>query len=381
MGYLTWYVTTASTDITSKVLSMNITYGRQKYLDPYSGGSAVITINNAGDYAAGLTYGQPLTIYTQNGGNYGYFAKYWIQSVDFDEYPGNTGLNTATITAVDAVSRSGRILATSLSLAATTTNAQATAFNSTSGGPLPSDMTVISSSTGSQASAITYTGQVLNYLNYLQTTERGIFFLNNNLLYFVTRNQISGWVAGTYQLGRTSSATAVAYQEVRRIQNGTQYINTATVQSAGVADQTAVNSASVASYGAAFYSSATVDANATQALGNANWVVNTFSDPSAIRFEVTVNDWGQNTTAFDAWFRQLFQAYPNPTVGFMLTKLTYLPPGGADTTVTTIVEGFTANVTPTGTTFTMNLSPLTYYQFFTLDSTALGILDTSRLGW
>jgi hypothetical protein len=29
----------------------------------------------------------------------------------------------------------------------------------------------------------------------------------------------------------------------------------------------------------------------------------------------------------------------------------------------------------------LNLSPLTYYQFFTLDSSTLGILDTSRLGW
>jgi hypothetical protein len=31
--------------------------------------------------------------------------------------------------------------------------------------------------------------------------------------------------------------------------------------------------------------------------------------------------------------------------------------------------------------FTLFLSPLTYYQFFTLDSSTLGILDTSRLGW
>jgi len=27
------------------------------------------------------------------------------------------------------------------------------------------------------------------------------------------------------------------------------------------------------------------------------------------------------------------------------------------------------------------LTPLTYYNFFTLDSATLGILDSSRLGW
>jgi hypothetical protein len=29
----------------------------------------------------------------------------------------------------------------------------------------------------------------------------------------------------------------------------------------------------------------------------------------------------------------------------------------------------------------MTFSPLQYYQFFTLNSSTLGILDTSRLGW
>jgi hypothetical protein len=39
------------------------------------------------------------------------------------------------------------------------------------------------------------------------------------------------------------------------------------------------------------------------------------------------------------------------------------------------------NATPDRTIFTVYFSPATYYQFFTLDSSTLGILDTSRLGW
>jgi hypothetical protein len=63
-------------------------------------------------------------------------------------------------------------------------------------------------------------------------------------------------------------------------------------------------------------------------------------------------------------------------------SLTYRVPGaGSDTTVSVIVEGYNVSATPEQTTFTVYLSPLTYYQFFTLNSSTLGILDTSRLGW
>jgi hypothetical protein len=46
-----------------------------------------------------------------------------------------------------------------------------------------------------------------------------------------------------------------------------------------------------------------------------------------------------------------------------------------------VMEGYKINVTPEQTTFDLSFSPLTYYQFFTLNSSTLGILDTSRLGW
>jgi hypothetical protein len=45
------------------------------------------------------------------------------------------------------------------------------------------------------------------------------------------------------------------------------------------------------------------------------------------------------------------------------------------------VEGFNVNITPEQTTFTVYFSPANYYQYFILNSTTLGILDTSRLGW
>ena len=65
-----------------------------------------------------------------------------------------------------------------------------------------------------------------------------------------------------------------------------------------------------------------------------------------------------------------------------VVQLNYRIPGaGSDTSVQTVIEGWNLNITPAQTRWTLYLSPLTYYQFFTLDSSTLGILDTSRLGW
>ena len=61
MTKLTWRITVGSgfgaIDITDKVLSMNFSFGREKYLDTYSGNFLNLTINNASDYASTIAYG------------------------------------------------------------------------------------------------------------------------------------------------------------------------------------------------------------------------------------------------------------------------------------------------------------------------------------
>ena len=62
--------------------------------------------------------------------------------------------------------------------------------------------------------------------------------------------------------------------------------------------------------------------------------------------------------------------------------LEFKPPSSASTLSDQVVlEGWQINMTPEQTVWSMSFSPLNYYQFFTLNSTTLGILDTSRLGW
>lgn len=375
MPKLTWTITNNGTDITSKVMSMNITQGREKYLDTYSGGTCVFTINNEGDYASGISYGNVIRVSTN--GTSGFLCDFWVQEVTFNDHPGNTGLNTATITAVDWISRSGRVLANNFVLGQGLCGLQMKLFEAAALGPLPLDMSVNAGglSGGSQAAAITYTGSVNNYLNLLTATERGYVILRGSTLYFIERPLISSYAPIEITIGPTTSSTQIAYDDFDRIQNGIQFINTATVTPNGLAAQTSMNSSSVTTYGSASYSSSTVDYDITQASGNADWIVNNFSDPASLRFKCTFSDRSQNGTALFSWMYLCWGTINRASTFY------YQIPGGSLTSLNLVMEGFSLNITPDQTRFALNFSPLQYYQFFTLDSSTLGILDTSRLGW
>lgn len=371
----------AGTNFTSKVLSASVSQGREKYLDNYAGGTLRITINNTGEYASNFVFNDKVLFYTGNP-LYGWQDWWTVQEIDYNDYPGNTGLPTATITCVDALARAGRYQATSKTLTQAATYAQATQFNASNGGPLPSDLLIsptVGGSGNSTASAQTYTGTVLNQLNLLNATERGMLRTGilgpttSQYIYPYSRNQITAQQITSLSFGRTASSTVIGYDTFDRIQNGVSFINTATVSPLGLAEQTEANATSVATYGATFYSSSTVDFDVTQADGNAAWIANTFSDPAALRFRISFTDLLQNSTAYSNFFNF------GSAVGW---SLSYRVPGaGADTTVAVALEGWNINMTPAQTRWELSFSPLSYYQFFTLDSSTLGILDTSRLGW
>lgn len=384
MTKLIWRIKTGTgvgaVDITDKVLSMNFSFGREKYLDTYSGKFLNLTINNASDYASTIAYGTTIDVQILNSsgvlrGNF----NFWVQEVNYNDAPGDVGLNTATLVCADWLSRAGRVQATSYVIPQDNVDDQCFDFNAGAGGPLPTDLQFTASFSGSSSigSAITYTGTVSNYVNLAVVTERSFLITYDNILIIQNRNLVSGSSPSSIQLGRTATATQIGYQSFDRIQNGLQFINNATITSTGVADQTVSNASSVTTYGNSFYSSQTVDYNATQANGNASWIANTLSDPASLRFSCSFTDRAQNQTALDdLMFSMFFPISSNRTL-----TLNYTPPGGVSTAINVVVEGYTFNVTPQQTTVTFDMSPLQYYQFFTLNSTFLGILDTSRLGW
>jgi hypothetical protein len=164
------------------------------------------------------------------------------------------------------------------------------------------------------------------------------------------------------------------------VQNGQTFFNVATISPQSVASQTSTNTVSKDAYGPAFYSASTLDLTTTQALSNAQWLSNTFSDPATLRYEITFNDVSNSITPLDA-----LSAFWSGSLGsytaFNSTDVTYQVPGGSPVSVECLMEGGQINITPEVTEFNLFMSPMTYYQYFTLNSTTLGILDTSRLGW
>jgi hypothetical protein len=176
-----------------------------------------------------------------------------------------------------------------------------------------------------------------------------------------------------------ASTTAISYFAFGHDKAGLNFMNNVTVTPNGLAAQTATNSTSLATYGNSQQSVSTVDATTTQALGLAEWLSQSQADPEAETWSLTFTDISQDTTALTNF---LIAFYGVNSALSRLWNLVYRVPGAAaDTTVVVAIEGITVNASIDQTTFTVYFSPATYYQFFTLDSSTLGILDTSRLGW
>jgi hypothetical protein len=211
----------------------------------------------------------------------------------------------------------------------------------------------------------------------LINTERGLLGVGDNTVSFIARSGVNSAAVNTISLGRTATAAVIAYDNFERINLGLDLMNQVQTQPAGLTEQEATNAASVTTYGAQGFTVSTVDANEPQALGLAGWLANTLSDTTKQRFVVTFTDLMQSVSVADfTLFLNNIALTKSPT------NLTFRVPGaGSDTTTTVIVEGFNVSATPAETIITAFLTPLTYYQFFTLNSATLGILDTSRVGF
>jgi len=136
------------------------------------------------------------------------------------------------------------------------------------------------------------------------------------------------------------------------------------------------NTDSQTSYGTSGYSLNTADIASFQATGLASWLSYVQGDPSLLRFEIDFDDATASSTAI---YNFLYGA-TNSTA--RSTSAVWRVPGaGSDTTTNIMFEGFSFNGTPSKTTYTAYFSSLSVYQYFILDSSTQGILDTSRLAW
>jgi hypothetical protein len=374
MPRFAWQVrnTSTSTDFTSSVLSMSFSNGRQNYLDNYNAGALVLTIKNQANESAGFTFGDAIDLQSPSNTN---MFRFYVVEIAYNDYPGNTGLSTATITCQDGLGVLGRLQMNNYSISAGASTAQFTSASSVPG-RRSVNPSMVASGTGGACSAGVYSGSVLTFINLLVNTERTVLSITENQVVFYARDEIADLPTSSANYNRTANATNIAYDSFERINLGLDLMNQVQVQPAGLATQQATNATSVSAYGANGFTVSTVDATTTIALGLAEWLANTLSDANKQRFVIQFTDLMQPAGSPN------FYGVVMALGGKKPTNLTYRVPGaGSDTTVQVIPEGFNIVANTTQTTVTVYFTPLTYYQFFTLDSATLGILDTSRLGW
>jgi len=358
---------------TGSVLSFAGKSGRTSYMDNYAGGGFTITIANNDNEAAQFVRGYWVDILFSNGD---YLQGGQVSEIVYDDYVGqNQGLSTATITCLDSLAVSGKFQLQNFTFTQATTGNQAAQVLGTYG-PEQIPQIQLDTTSLSTASASTYSGTYLNRLNLLANTEKGqIWQFGDWSLRWKSRQNVSASSGKTFT--RTSGgASDITYIGFRRIALGEQFFNQVTVTPEGLTEQKVTNSSSVDLYGASGFQMNSVDYNTTQASGLASWLATMLANPTDYRYEVDISDiTGNKENIRDFLNIADIANYPTAT-------LKWLKPGDvSETTVNVVCEGFSFNAVPGQTTYTVYFSPLTNYQYFTLNSSTLGILDTSRLGW
>ena len=364
-----WKVERFSTDVTSQIQSMRYSTGRRTQFDSWSPGSLVLSIKNDSGQANGYDLNDKITLTAV--GTY-FYQYHYVQEVLFNDLGGAGKGSTATIVCTDLMGRLGRISVFEKSLPSAGTLAQLdTAFSSL----MPSGTYLTNFNDGESTAAAdpSYTGTALNRLNLNMTTEQGWININQEYVYLFSRADVDD-LYGPLVFNRDGSGigTVLAYSDIKRIALGSNYLNSCTAIPPVAAQQNVENASGVSTFGTYGAEFSTVDNTATQAHDFAEWQVYSRSDPDEVSFQISVSDTANSLLGY---FDELQSNYGVVTVS-------YQKPGTpTDLTSTQIIQGWSMTVTPAKTDMEIFTSPLTYTNFFTLNSATFGVLDTSRLGW
>lgn len=362
-----WKIERFSTDVTDDVMSFTYSTGRQSQFDSWAPGSLILTIRNESGQANDYNLNDKIVLTADDSS---FYQWHYVQEVIFNDMPGTGASSTATIICTDLLGRLGRIQVFKQLLATDDCIEQIRAgFEAL----LPTGTNFATSTADSQAEAATYTGTGLNRLNLNMTTEQGWVGVNAEIIALIGRGAMDNLLPATITFARTASgAYQMGYSDIKRIALGSNYLNNCTATPPTVTAQNASDTAGVSTYGTYGAEFSTVDSTATQALSFAQWQVFSRDDPDELSFQISLSDTANN-------FQQLFNAIIQQ---YVVVTVSYKKPGDATTyTSTQIMQGWSMSVTPSRTDIEVFTSPLTYINFFTLNSDTFGVLNTSRLGW
>lgn len=363
---------TTNTIFTTSVLSANYMYLRQSYKDYFSGAALTITIKNQANEAAAFTLNDRVDLYYMEGGTKVWNQKYWVDEIQFTDYPGNVGLSTATITCIDWLARAARVLGNSTVIPSTSTCQQVARLANALGGPLPPDMTVGATVGDSIGAAYTVTDSCVNFIQISQITENGSCAMFGQTFQLNPRRTL---VMATHaEFGRTPSASVLGYQTFDRIRAGQSMINNVEVNY-GPGTVTYTNNVSANVYGKYSENVQSNNTGPVPAQTLAQFRALYQGDPTTQRYVFSFDDLSNNSALMATWL-DLYK-----TQGAFTYNMKYLVPGASVQTTELIrLEGVHIDLTPERTTFTVYASPFAYYDMFVI-GTPMGVLGENYLGW
>jgi hypothetical protein len=366
MPKLTWGVFnyTQSLHITQYVRSLSYTQGRPTPLSPYSGNSASITMTSYGGIEQYVSVNDQILISSEPTGGIGrYVFDGIVTSRTFDDNPGDGVNSTMTVSLNDAMLQAGMANLQNQSLVSV--DEQIKEINT-----LLPQVVMSQFANDVDISTGTFTTNVSQRINEIIAGDRGVFYVTNGFTIFLPPSVFGDYVDTDVTIGRTTSASQIAYQDLVRVEAASNSLFYTQATVTGSASTVTKSSAAVATYGTRTFTATTAQSNKVSS--TAEWYANTFTDPETVMLNLSFTDVAQNELALRL---ANFLFSQNKFV-----QVSYTPPGGTSVTGYFWPEQMTFNATPEKTDISMIMTPLTYYNNFILDDAVFGVLDTSRLG-
>lgn len=337
-----------------KVTNASFTQGRQNTLNQYNGGSGVITAQNPSAWTYTPQLGDAFRAKITYGGIDYY--QFYGQIKDFRiAYGPVQAMDEATIEVEDYVAAAGRVQLVALSVAQAKSGDQWVAAGGGSWTYVPEGGTSI-------CSAQTFTGAQLEYFNKILFTENGRTdyspVLGTMMLgrdYYQTQ-QGSGFTDGV--LG----ANQLRYDSIQFGAMSDYYVTKVVVEPSGLAAQTAGT-------GTRGINVQTLDYTTTQALNNAQYILNKYATAQNVPSVISATDQQQDYAVLHLINQAFTCISQKQTVTFR------------GTTYNVILEGSTVTITPQQTRFTFYVSPADLNPYLVLNDTVYGKLDTGKLGF
>ena len=373
MGKINWEITRPvdSVDLTSYVLSFNVSWGRDTFVSPYQGRIATITIRNDNEQSDFFDINTAIQISDPVSSASAF--KGVVLTRDFNDNPGNGNMSTCVVTCVDGFTLAGNQETTTEFI---DPNDQLKELSNLITNPnLHSGGLNINGLTDTAFAVGAFSGNVQSQMQQVILGDHGIFVSNVYSNYYFAPSNFDDLIlsVANYNVtfGRTSSATQIAYSNIDRSEAATEstWFNQATVT--GASTTATKSNGSTAQYGVKSFTTTTTQTEKVNS--SAEWWANNYISPTRLSLDLSILDIAQNPSCLSNF---LLNQIENQHFG----DVSWTVPGGASVTQTFFPDKIFISATPEQTRFTLGMTNINSYQSFILNSTTFGILDTSRLG-